>query len=45
MWRLLILGATIGGFRHGELIALEWPQVLFAEKAIHIKKRIKSEKR
>ncbi|WP_342405549.1 tyrosine-type recombinase/integrase [Brevibacillus sp. FSL K6-2834] len=40
MWRLLILGAIIGGFRRGELIALEWPQVLFAENAIHIKKSI-----
>ncbi|MDH6351876.1 tyrosine-type recombinase/integrase [Brevibacillus sp. 1238] len=40
MWRLLILGAIIGGFRRGELVALEWPQVLFSENAIHIKKSI-----
>lgn len=40
MWRLLILGAILGGFRRGELLALEWPQVLFNENAIHITKSI-----
>ncbi|GBF78280.1 site-specific integrase [Paenibacillus sp. 598K] len=26
-WRLLVLGAMIGGFRRGELLGLEWPDV------------------
>lgn len=35
MWRLLLLGAIIGGFRRGE-VALERPNVLFNDDAIHI---------
>lgn len=40
MWRLFILGSMLGGFRRGELIALEWSDVNFADKCIHIRKSI-----
>jgi len=40
MWRLLILGAMIGGFRRGELLALEWPDVNFDEMTITVSKSI-----
>lgn len=40
MWRIFILGSMLGGFRRGELIALEWSDVDFAEKCIHIRKSI-----
>lgn len=40
MWRLFVLGAILGGFRRGELVALEWPDVLFDQEAIHIRKSI-----
>lgn len=40
MWRLLILGAMIGGFRRGELIALEWEDVDFENMTISVKKSI-----
>src|SRR5690606_1101113 len=40
MWRLLILGAMIGGFRRGELLALEWTDVNFEDMTICIRKSI-----
>jgi integrase len=40
MWRIFILGSMLGGFRRGELLALEWPDVDFREKCIHIRKSI-----
>lgn len=40
MWRVFILGSMLGGFRRGELIALEWPDVNFKERQIHIHKSI-----
>lgn len=40
MWRMFFLGALLGGFRRGELIALEWPDVLFDKSAIFIRKSI-----
>jgi len=40
MWRLFILGSMLGGFRRGELIALEWSDVNFADKCIRIRKSI-----
>lgn len=43
MWRLLTLGAILGGFRRGELIALEWADILFDQDAIHIRKSISLE--
>ncbi|MEV2286465.1 tyrosine-type recombinase/integrase [Paenibacillus larvae] len=39
-WRLLILGAMIGGCRRGELIGLEWPDIDFENKIIHVQKSI-----
>jgi len=39
-WRMFCLAAILGGFRRGELIALEWMDVLFDENAIHIRKSI-----
>lgn len=40
MWRLLVLGAMIGGFRRGELLALEWADVNFDEMTITVSKSI-----
>lgn len=40
MWRLLILGALVGGLRRGELVALEWPDVRFDAGALHVRKSI-----
>lgn len=40
MWRIFVLGAMIGGLRRGELLALEWPDVLFDDGAIHVRKSI-----
>lgn len=39
-WRLYFLGAMLGGFRRGELTALEWDDVNFEENTIVIKKSI-----
>ncbi|MEV2909662.1 site-specific integrase [Paenibacillus larvae] len=39
-WRLLILGAMIGGCRRGELVGLEWSDVDFENKTISIRKSI-----
>lgn len=43
MWRLLILGAMIGGLRRGELVALEWSDVHFDAGALHVRKSISLE--
>jgi len=40
MWRLLCLGAMLGGFRRGELLALQWPDVDFEENTITIDESI-----
>lgn len=40
MWRMFFLGALLGGFRRGELIALEWPDVIFDKNAIFVHKSI-----
>lgn len=39
-WRLLILGAMIGGCRRGELLGLEWPDVDFDNMTITINRSI-----
>ncbi|MEV2909771.1 site-specific integrase [Paenibacillus larvae] len=39
-WRLLILGAMIGGCRRGELVGLEWSDIDFENKTISIRKSI-----
>ncbi len=39
-WRLYFLGLLIGGFRRGELLAVEWPQVDFERGGLHIEKQI-----
>jgi len=40
MWRLYCLGALIGGFRRGELLALEWTDINFEENTIYIDESI-----
>jgi integrase len=39
-WRLYFLGAMLGGFRRGELVALEWPEVDFESNTIRVIKSI-----
>ncbi|WP_438351579.1 site-specific integrase [Paenibacillus sp. FA6] len=39
-WRLFILGSMIGGFRRGELVALEWPFVFFNDNSMSIENNI-----
>lgn len=39
-WRLLILGSMFGGFRRGELLGLEWPNVNFTDNTIIIDNNI-----
>lgn len=39
-WRLYFLGAMLGGYRRGELLALEWDDVNFIENTILIQKSI-----
>lgn len=39
-WRLYFLGCLIGGFRRGELVALEWHDVDFEENTIRIRQNI-----
>lgn len=39
-WRLFILGSMIGGFRRGELLALEWTDVDFDNMTLSINKSI-----
>jgi integrase len=40
MWRSFMLGSLLGGCRRGEMIVLEWTDVLFDQAAIHIQKSI-----
>ncbi|CAI6087240.1 tyrosine-type recombinase/integrase [Cohnella sp. JJ-181] len=40
MWRLFMLGAMIGGFRRGELVALTWDDVDFEAGTIRIDESI-----
>ncbi len=40
MWRLYMLGAMIGGFRRGELVALTWDDVDFDSGTIRIDENI-----
>lgn len=39
-WRLYFTGAILGGFRRGELLAVEWPDVDHERSAIWIEKQI-----
>jgi integrase len=39
-WRLYFLGALFGGFRRGELLALEWPDINFDECTINVDESI-----
>ncbi|XOK59710.1 hypothetical protein ACJ7K1_24540 [Paenibacillus elgii] len=39
-WRLYFLGCLIGGFRRGELIAVQWSDLNFEENTISINKSI-----
>jgi len=39
-WRLYFLGALLGGFRRGEMLAIQWSQVDFAAGGIHVEKQI-----
>ncbi|UVI28194.1 tyrosine-type recombinase/integrase [Paenibacillus spongiae] len=40
LWMLYFLGAMMGGFRRGELLALEWPDVDFERNALMIRQSI-----
>jgi integrase len=40
MWRLFFLGAMLGGFRRGELLALEWKDINFKEMTINVDESI-----
>lgn len=39
-WRLYFTGSMLGGFRRGELLAVEWPDVSYDNQAIWIDKQI-----
>lgn len=39
-WYLFFLGSLLGGFRRGELVALEWPRVDFVHGGFHIESSI-----
>lgn len=39
-WRLYFLGVVLGGFRRGEMLGIEWPQVDFEHGGLHIEKQI-----
>ncbi|KQL44589.1 integrase [Brevibacillus choshinensis] len=39
-WRLYFLGAMLGGYRRGELLALEWDDVNFIENTFSLQKSI-----
>lgn len=40
MWRLICLGALVGGLRRGEILALKWSDVNFEENTIFIDENI-----
>lgn len=40
VWRMFSLGAMLGGFRRGELLGLEWPDVDFIENTLTVKRSI-----
>jgi integrase len=40
MWRLFCVGAILGGFRRGELIGLEWPDIDYEKNCISINRSI-----
>ncbi len=39
-WRLYYLGVLLGGFRRGEMLAVQWPQVDFVAGGLHVEKQI-----
>lgn len=39
-WRLYFLGVLLGGFRRGEMLGVEWPQIDFENGGIHVEKQI-----
>jgi integrase len=39
-WRMYYLGVLLGGFRRGEMLGLEWPQVDFEHGGLQIDKQI-----
>ncbi|WP_138496347.1 tyrosine-type recombinase/integrase [Paenibacillus pinistramenti] len=39
-WRLYFTGVMLGGFRRGELLAVEWPNVDYEQGAIYIENQI-----
>ncbi|WDL96896.1 tyrosine-type recombinase/integrase [Alicyclobacillus sp. ALC3] len=39
-WRLYYLGVVLGGFRRGEMLAVEWPQVDFEHGGIMVEKQL-----
>lgn len=39
-WRLYFMGVLLGGYRRGEYLAVEWPNVDFKHSGIHIEKQI-----
>ena len=39
-WRLYFIGVLLGGFRRGEMLGLEWPQVDFDSGGLHVEKQI-----
>lgn len=39
-WKLYFIGVILGGFRRGEMLGVEWPDVDFQRSGIHIKKQI-----
>ncbi|GMA52634.1 site-specific integrase [Alicyclobacillus contaminans] len=39
-WRLYFLGVLLGGFRRGEMLAVQWPHVDFAAGGFHVEKQI-----
>ncbi|SEC75798.1 Site-specific recombinase XerD [Paenibacillus sp. GP183] len=40
MWRIYCIAALVGGFRRGELVALEWSDINYEEQSIFINKSI-----
>lgn len=40
IWRLLVMAALLGGFRRGELLALEWSDIDFENRTINVSKSI-----